>query len=91
MIKVRKILATSPIKVIDSKIICSDQSFKDIFPVTEKIGICFIFKVNKCLDDIFIKVKLFSSANVHIFDSLDMKGSKIFNQSWYFPKNCMDR
>ena len=73
-------ISNEPIKVIDSKIICSDQSFKDIFPVTEKIGICFIFKVNKCLDDIFIKVKLFSSANVHIFDSLDMKGSKIFNK-----------
>ena len=36
--------------------------------------------MNKCLDDIFIKVKLFSSSNVHIFDSLDMKGSKIFNK-----------
>ena len=78
--KSKENISSEPIKVIDSKIICSDQSFKDVFPVTEKIGICFIFKVNKCLNDIFIKIKLCSSDNVHIFDSLDLKGSKIFDK-----------
>ncbi len=68
-----------PIEVIDSKIISSDDSVKDIFPVTEKIGICFTFKVNEYFNDIFIKVKLYSSTKVHIFDSLDKKGS-VFNQ-----------
>ena len=48
------------IEVIDAKIISSDESSKDIFPVTEKIGICFTFKVNECLNDIFTKVKLYS-------------------------------
>ena len=78
---------SEPIKVIDSKIICSDQSFKDVFPVTEKIGICFTFKVNKCFNDIFIKVKLCSFDNVHIFDSLDLKGPE--NSAFFlkfFPK-----
>ena len=43
--KSKKNISNEPIKVIDSKIICSDQSFKDVFPVTEKIGICFILKL----------------------------------------------
>ena len=75
-----------PIKVIDSKIICSDQSFKDVFPVTEKIGISFTFKVNQSCNNIFTKVKLCSSASVHIFDSLDTKGSTIFNQVGIFQR-----
>ena len=62
-----------PIKVINSKVINSDQSSKEIFSVTDKIGISFTFKVDERRDDIFIKVKLFSSSHVHIFDSLDMK------------------
>ena len=81
-------ISSEPIKVVDSKIICSDQSLK-MFSVTEKIGICFIFKVNKCLNDIFIKVKLFLLI-MYIFDSLDLKGSKS-STSWNFPKNCLDR
>ena len=36
-------IGNEPIKVIDSKIICSDQSFKDIFPVTEKNWYMFYF------------------------------------------------
>ena len=74
-----------PIEVIDSKIINSRELSKDVFPVTEKIGICFTFKVNECSNDIFTKVKLYSSSQVHIFDSLDMKGS-VFNQVGIFQR-----
>ena len=43
--KNKKNISKEPIKVIDSKIINSDQSSKDVFSVTEKIGISFTFKV----------------------------------------------
>ena len=42
-----------PIKVINSKVINSDQSSKEIFSVTDKIGISFTFKVMR--EDIFTK------------------------------------
>tara|TARA_Y100000591_G_scaffold261818_1_gene234646 strand:+ start:2526 stop:3791 length:1266 start_codon:yes stop_codon:yes gene_type:complete len=77
--KSKKNIRIEPIKVIDSKAIISDQSSKEFFSVTEKIGLNFTFKVNERRDDIFIKVKLFSSSHVHVFDSLDTKKS-VFNQ-----------
>ena len=77
--KNKKKIRIEPIKVIDSKAIISDQSSKEFFSVTEKIGLNFTFKVNERRDDIFIKVKLFSSSHVHVFDSLDTKKS-VFNQ-----------
>ena len=81
----KKNISNEPIKVIDSKIISSDKSFKDIFPVTEKIGISFTFKVNECRDNVFTKLKLFSSSHVHVFDSLDIKKS-VFNQVGVFNR-----
>ena len=79
----KKNISKEPIKVINSKVIHSDQSSKEIFSVTEKIGISFTFKVNEKRDDIFIKVKLFSSSHVHVFDSLDTKKS-VFNQLVFY-------
>ena len=81
----KKYTNAEPIKVIDSKIISSDQSSKDIFSVTEKIGLSFTFKVNECREDIFTKLKLFSSSHVHIFDSLDAKKS-VFNKVGVFQR-----
>ncbi len=75
----KKNISIEPIKVINSNVISSDQSSKEFFSVTDKIGISFTFKVNEPRDDIFIKVKLFSSSHVHVFDSLDTKKS-VFNQ-----------
>ena len=69
----------SPIEVIDSKIIGSKRSTKDVFPVNEKIGINFVFKVNDLSSDTYIKIQLFSSSQVHVLDSLDTKGL-VFNQ-----------
>ena len=68
-----------PVKLIDSKIISSQQSSNDIIPVTEKIAISLTFKVNQPKDDVFVKLKLFSSSHVHVFDALDTKKS-VFNK-----------
>ena len=75
-----KNINTDPIKVINSKVISHDKSSKDIFSVTEKIGISFTFKINERREDVFTKLKLFSSSHVHVFDSLDLKKT-VFNQA----------
>ena len=75
------------VDLIKIKIICKDQLTKDIYPVTEKIGISFVFKVNKILKDVYIKIQLFSSKNVHTFDSLDPKDT-VFNQIGIFQRTA---
>ena len=68
-----------PVEVINSKIISSNKKTKEIFPVTEKIGITFFFNINKIQNSLYIKVRLFTSSNVHVCDSLD-KDNSIFNK-----------
>ena len=81
----KKSINRDSVKVIDTKVISAGKSQKDIFSVTEKIGISFIFKVNERRDDIFTKLRLFSSSHVHVFDSLDIKKS-VFNRVGIFQR-----
>ena len=74
-----------PVELIDSKIISFDNKTKEIFPVTEKIGITFFFNVNTIQKNLYIKVRLFSSSNVHVFDSLDVNDSA-FNKIGIFQR-----
>ena len=61
------------IEVMDVKIINSNALPKDVFSVSEKIGLNFTFKVNKIRNNLHTKIKLYSSSNIHIFNSLDTK------------------
>ncbi len=84
-----------PVEVIDSKIISFDNKMKEIFPVAEKIGINFSFKVNKIQKNLYTMVRLFSSSNVHLFDSLDLKNSAfnkigIFKRTVWIKKNLLN-
>ena len=72
---------------IEVKVICNDQKINDIYPVTEKIGISVVFKVNKILKDVYIKIQIFSSKNVHIFDSLNLKDA-VFNQIGLYQRTA---
>ena len=86
---------SEPVEVISSKIISFDKNVKEIFPVTEKIGITFFFNVNKTQNNLYIKVQLYSSSNVHIFDSLDEKDSLfnkigIFQRTVWIKKNLLN-
>ena len=84
-----------PVELIDSKIISIDYNKKEIFPVTEKIGITFFFNVNEIQKNLYIKVRLVSSLNVHVFDSLDIKDSLfrkigIFQRTVWIKKNLLN-
>ena len=84
-----------PVEVIDSKIISSDNSVKKLFSVTEKIGVTFFFNVNRIQKNLFLKVRLFSSTNVHIFDSLDVRGTAfdkigIYQRTVWIKKNLLN-
>tara|TARA_B100001248_G_scaffold236085_1_gene199276 strand:+ start:865 stop:2127 length:1263 start_codon:yes stop_codon:yes gene_type:complete len=84
-----------PVELIDSKVISIDYNIQEIFSVTEKIGITFFFNVNKIQNNLYIKVRLFSSLNVHVFDSLDIKDALfskigIFQRTVWIKKNLLN-
>ena len=84
-----------PVEILDSKVISFDNKTKEIFPVTEKIGVTFFFKVNRIQKNLYIKVRLFSSSNVHVFDSLDVKTSAFnkigtFQRTVWIKKNLLN-
>jgi len=68
-----------PISMVNVKIINNKENAKDIFLVTEKIGIVLTFEVKEKMKDVFIKVQLFSSNHIHIFNSIDLN-STIFEK-----------
>ena len=73
----------------------NDYSDADVFIVTEKIGIVFTFESKEKIKDLFIKVQLFSSSNVHIFNAIDLENSNFdrlgtFQRTMWIDQNMLN-
>ena len=74
-----------PVKVINANIVNEDKKSKDVFLVTEKIGVVFTFEIKEKIKDLFTKVQLFSSTHVHILNAIDLDSS-IFDRIGIFQR-----
>ena len=74
-----------PVKINSVKIVNNKKKTKDVFLVTEKIGIVLGYEVKEKMKNLYTKVQLFSSTKTHIFDAIDLQTS-IFDRVGIFQR-----